>query len=106
MQTCVTAFVDNSKCRLKGINKKSRSKKLGRLRCDVTHISLTKCFLRATPFLTCKIGHYSRHGTFVLWKETKRKKGVNFTYVLREAFTLLDPKSVNKIDNLTVFFTL
>ncbi len=28
---------------------------------------------------------------------------VNFTNVLREAFTLVDPKSVKNIDNLTVF---
>ncbi len=31
---------------------------------------------------------------------------VNFINVLRTAFTLTDPKIVNKIDNLTVFFTL
>jgi hypothetical protein len=32
--------------------------------------------------------------------------GVNFTNVLRTAFTLVDLKSVKKIENLTVFFTL
>ncbi len=32
--------------------------------------------------------------------------GVNFTNILRKAFTLKDPKSVKHIDNLTVFFTL
>ncbi len=32
--------------------------------------------------------------------------GVNFINVLHTAFTLVDPKSVKKIDNLTVFFTL
>jgi len=32
--------------------------------------------------------------------------GVNFTNILRAAFTLIDPKRVKKIDNLTVFFTL
>jgi hypothetical protein len=31
---------------------------------------------------------------------------VDFTYVLCTAFMLVDPKSVKKIDNLTVFFTL
>jgi len=32
--------------------------------------------------------------------------GVNFINFLPPAFTLADPKSVKKIDNLTVFFTL
>jgi len=32
--------------------------------------------------------------------------GVDFINVLRTAFTLVDPKSVKKIGNLTVFFTL
>jgi len=32
--------------------------------------------------------------------------GVNFINVLHTAFMLADPKSVKKIDNLTVFFTL
>jgi len=32
--------------------------------------------------------------------------GVNFTKLLSTAFTLVDPKSVKKIGNLTVFFTL
>jgi hypothetical protein len=32
--------------------------------------------------------------------------GVNFTNVLRKAFMHVDPKSIKKIDNLTVFFTL
>ncbi len=32
--------------------------------------------------------------------------GVNFINILRTAFPLVDPKSVKKIDNLTVFFTL
>ncbi len=32
--------------------------------------------------------------------------GVNFINIQRTAFTLVDPKSVKKIDNLTVFFTL
>jgi len=32
--------------------------------------------------------------------------GFNFIDVLRTAFTLVDPKSVKKIDNLTVSFTL
>ncbi len=32
--------------------------------------------------------------------------GVNFINVLRTAFVLIDPESVKKIDNLTVFFTL
>jgi len=32
--------------------------------------------------------------------------GLDFTNVLREAFTLVDRESVNKIDKLTVFFTL
>jgi len=32
--------------------------------------------------------------------------GVDFINILRTAFTLVDPKSVKKIDNLTVFFTL
>ncbi len=36
----------------------------------------------------------------------KLSLGVNFTNVLRAAFTLVDPKSVKKIDQLTVFFTL
>jgi len=31
---------------------------------------------------------------------------LNFTNVLRAAFTLVDPKSIKKIDNLTVFFML
>ena len=32
--------------------------------------------------------------------------GVNFTNVLCAAFMLVDPKTVKKIENLTVFFTL
>ncbi len=32
--------------------------------------------------------------------------GVNFTNILCAAFTLVDPESIKKIDNLTVFFTL
>ena len=32
--------------------------------------------------------------------------GVNFINVLRAVFTPVDPKSVRKIDNLIVFFTL
>ena len=32
--------------------------------------------------------------------------GVNFINVLHTAFTLVDPESVKKIDNLTVFFML
>ncbi len=39
-------------------------------------------------------------------KESKSRSGVNFINVLCTAFTLVDPKSVKKIDNLTVFFTL
>ncbi len=35
-----------------------------------------------------------------------RPQGVDSINVLRTAFTLADPKSVKKIDNLTVFFTL
>jgi len=31
---------------------------------------------------------------------------VNFINVLRTAFALVDPESIKKIDNLTVFFTL
>jgi len=31
---------------------------------------------------------------------------VNFTSVLCAAFTLVDPKSIKKIDGLTVFFAL
>ncbi len=31
--------------------------------------------------------------------------GVNFINILLEAFTLVDPKSVKKIDNLSVIFT-
>jgi hypothetical protein len=38
--------------------------------------------------------------------ETRIHPGFDFINVLREAFTILDPKSVKKIDNLTVFFTL
>ena len=38
--------------------------------------------------------------------ETRIHPGFDFINVLREAFTLVDPKSVKKIDNLTVFFTL
>jgi hypothetical protein len=34
------------------------------------------------------------------------RSGVNFIIVLRTAFTLIDPKSVKKIDKLTAFFTL
>jgi len=37
----------------------------------------------------------------------KTKPGVNFINIQRTAFTLVDPKSVKKIDdNLTVFLTL
>ena len=36
----------------------------------------------------------------------EKKSGVNFTNILLEAFKLVDPESVKKIDNLTVFFTL
>jgi len=36
----------------------------------------------------------------------KLTPGVNFINIQRIAFTLVDPKSVKKIDNLTVFFTL
>jgi len=36
----------------------------------------------------------------------KLTPGLNFFNVLRTAFMLVDPKSVKKIDNLTVFFTL
>ena len=32
--------------------------------------------------------------------------GLNFINVLRTAFTLVDPKSIKKIDDLTVFYTL
>jgi len=32
------------------------------------------------------------------------KPAVNFTNVLRQAFTLVDPEKVKNIDNLTVFF--
>jgi len=32
--------------------------------------------------------------------------GVNFTNILSADFLLVGPKSVKKIDNLTVFFTL
>ncbi len=39
-------------------------------------------------------------------REVERREGVNFTNVLCKAFTLVDPKSVKKIDNSTVFFTL
>jgi len=34
------------------------------------------------------------------------RSSVNFTNILRAAFTLADPESVKKIDNLTVFSTL
>ena len=34
------------------------------------------------------------------------RPGVNFTNVLRAAFTLADPKSAKKLLNLTVFFAL
>ena len=37
-----------------------------------------------------------------LWQ----RPGLNFINVLCTAFTLVDPESVKKIDNLTVFFTL
>jgi hypothetical protein len=36
----------------------------------------------------------------------KLRSGVNFINVLRAAFTLVDPESIKKIENLTVFFTL
>ncbi len=36
----------------------------------------------------------------------KPTPGVNFFNILHTAFALVDPKSVKKIDNLTVFFTL
>jgi len=36
----------------------------------------------------------------------KLTPGVNFINILHTAFTLVDPNSLNKIDNLTVFFTL
>ncbi len=41
-----------------------------------------------------------------LFGKRKKRSGVNFTNILRTAFTLADPKSVKMIDNLTVFFTL
>jgi hypothetical protein len=34
----------------------------------------------------------------------KSTLGVNFINILHTAFTLVDPKSVKKIDNLTAFF--
>jgi len=36
----------------------------------------------------------------------KLTPGVNFANILCAALTLVDPKSVKRIDNLTVFFTL
>jgi len=36
----------------------------------------------------------------------KLTPGLNFINVLHTAFTLVDPKSVKKIDNLIVIFTL
>jgi len=36
----------------------------------------------------------------------EQQPGVNFTNVLRAAFTLINPESVKKIENLTVSFTL
>jgi hypothetical protein len=44
----------------------------------------------------------------MLSKDTEHsiQSGVSFTNILEEAYKLIDPKSVKKIDNLTVFFTL
>jgi len=36
----------------------------------------------------------------------KLSPGVNFTNILRPAFTLVDPESLKKIDNLTFFYML
>jgi hypothetical protein len=41
-----------------------------------------------------------------LYNTTLWLSSVNFINVLRTAFALIDPESVEKIDNLTVFFTL
>ncbi len=41
-----------------------------------------------------------------IYRIFRGEAGVNFTNVLSAAFTLVDPKSVKMIDNLTVFFTL
>ncbi len=46
---------------------------------------------------------YKKWARIMLMKLTP---GLNFINVLLTAFTLADPKSVKKIDNLTVFFTL
>jgi len=51
-----------------------------------------------------KFFHYIPNRFFTFFTSTA--SGVNFTNVLRAAFTLIDPESVKKIDNLTEFFTL
>jgi hypothetical protein len=35
-----------------------------------------------------------------------KNPGVNFINILRTAFTIVDPESIKKIDNVTVFLTL
>ncbi len=49
---------------------------------------------------------YTLHSKFRIDTSSFASSGVNFTNVLQAAFMLIDPESIKKIDNLTVFFTL
>ena len=57
-------------------------------------------FLLLLRFPLCQIKSYATR------KEDIFPPVVNFINILCTAFMLVDPKSVKKIDNLTVFFTL
>jgi len=46
------------------------------------------------------------HNVLLNPKRKRQRDGVNFTNILLAAFTLIDPESVKKIDNLTVFLML
>jgi len=59
----------------------------------ITYVGLTFC-------------SFAFHIQFTPLIKRENCTGVNFTNVLCEAFMLVDPESVKKIDNLTVFFTL